>query len=303
MYSRKMVQSSKQRVLKVTWERCCDLAWKASRRSLHRDHTSVLARDVQGAKATPNRGRGRQGAQARKNWPPRLHENPQCFVTCQKELKMSGCISEKKSGCISEKKLGCISDPHASIDYLGLNPVSKDASSKVAFNPKSTPHNSDNLNLDWCGPTFGQGRPQLSHIASPPKLHGPAVSASTAEEPTNKFSRPRVETKSGEIWVNHPVLGKAIVSIPRSFFPKFLWCEHLQYVTPSPHKQSGQKARQAQCWPPHLQSFDPSDSSIVSFQEKKESSLGMSLSQNRVPVNLMVYWVYCISPTNVDLLF
>ena len=113
MYSRKMVQSSKHRVLKVTWERCCDLAWKASRRSLHRDHTSVLARDVQGAKATPNRGRGRQGAQARKNWPPRLHENSQCFVTCQKELKMSGCISEKKSGCISEKKLGCISDPHA----------------------------------------------------------------------------------------------------------------------------------------------------------------------------------------------
>ena len=113
MYSRKMVQSSKQRVLKVTWERCCDLAWKASRRSLHRDHTSVLARDVQGAKATPNRGRERQGAQARKNWPPRLHENSQCFVTCQKELKMSGCISEKKSGCISEKKLGCISDPHA----------------------------------------------------------------------------------------------------------------------------------------------------------------------------------------------
>ena len=66
MYSRKMVQSTKQRVLKVTWERCCDLAWKASRRSLHRDHTSVLARDVQGAKATPNRGRERQGAQARK---------------------------------------------------------------------------------------------------------------------------------------------------------------------------------------------------------------------------------------------
>ena len=113
MYSRKMVQSSKQRVLKVTWERCCDLAWKASRRSLHRDHTSVLARDVQGAKATPNRGRGRQGAQARKNWPPRLHENSQCFVTCHKKLKMSGCISEKKSGCISEKKSGCISDPHA----------------------------------------------------------------------------------------------------------------------------------------------------------------------------------------------
>ena len=113
MYSRKMVQSSKQRVLKVTWERCCDLAWKASRRSLHRDHTSVLARDVQGAKATPNRGRGRQGAQARKNWPPPSHEKSQCFVTCQKELKISGCISEKKSGCISEKKLGCISDPHA----------------------------------------------------------------------------------------------------------------------------------------------------------------------------------------------
>ena len=113
MYSRKMFQSSKQRVLKVTWERCCDLAWKASRRSLHRDHTSVLARDVQGAKATPNRGRGRQGAQARKNWPPQFHENSQCFVTFQKELKMSGCISEKKSGCISEKKSGCISDPHA----------------------------------------------------------------------------------------------------------------------------------------------------------------------------------------------
>ena len=89
------------------------LAWKASRRSLHRDHTSVLARDVQGAKATPNRGRERQGAQARKNWPPQLHENSQCFVTFQKELKMSGCISEKESGCISEKKLGCISDPHA----------------------------------------------------------------------------------------------------------------------------------------------------------------------------------------------
>ena len=113
MYSRKMFQSSKQRVLKVTWERCCDLAWKASRRSLHRDHSSVLARDVQGAKATPNRGRGRQGAQARKNWPPQLHENSQCSVTFQKELKMSGCISEKKSGCISEKKSGCISDPHA----------------------------------------------------------------------------------------------------------------------------------------------------------------------------------------------
>ena len=117
MYSRKMVQSSKHRVLKVTWERCCDLAWKASRRSLHRDHTSVLARNFQGAKATPNRGRGRQGAQARKNWPPRLHENSQCFVTCHKKLKMSGCISEKKWGCISEKKLGCISDPHAFHNY------------------------------------------------------------------------------------------------------------------------------------------------------------------------------------------
>ena len=105
MYSRKMFQSSKQRVLEVTWGRCCDLAWKASRRSLHRDHTSVLARDVQGAKATPNRGRGRQGAQARKNWPRQFHENSQCFVTFQKELKMSGCKSEKKSGCIS--------DPHA----------------------------------------------------------------------------------------------------------------------------------------------------------------------------------------------
>ena len=117
MYSRKLVQSSKQRVLKVTWERCCDLAWKASRRSLHRDHTSVLARNVQGAKATPNRGRRRQGAQARKNWPPRLHENSQCFVTCHQKMKMSGCISEKKSGCISEKKLGCISDPHADAQH------------------------------------------------------------------------------------------------------------------------------------------------------------------------------------------
>ena len=66
MYSRKMFQSSKQRVLKVTWERCCDLAWKASRRSLHRDHTSVLARDVQGAKATPNRAKRAPGCTSEK---------------------------------------------------------------------------------------------------------------------------------------------------------------------------------------------------------------------------------------------
>ena len=66
MYSRKMFQSSKQRVLEVTGERCCDLAWKASRRSLHRDHTSVLARDVQGAKATPNRAKRAPGCTSEK---------------------------------------------------------------------------------------------------------------------------------------------------------------------------------------------------------------------------------------------
>ena len=61
-----MFQSSKRRVLEVTWERCCDLAWKASRRSLHRDHTSVLARDVQGAKATPNRAKRAPGCTSEK---------------------------------------------------------------------------------------------------------------------------------------------------------------------------------------------------------------------------------------------
>ena len=78
MYSRKMFQSSKRRVLEVTWERCCDLAWKASRRSLHRDHTCVLARDVQkfapcqatangkGAKATPNRAKRAPGCTSEK---------------------------------------------------------------------------------------------------------------------------------------------------------------------------------------------------------------------------------------------
>ena len=66
MYSRKMFQSSKRRVVEVTWKRCCDLAWKASRRSLHRDHTSVLARDVQGANATPNRAKRAPGCTSEK---------------------------------------------------------------------------------------------------------------------------------------------------------------------------------------------------------------------------------------------
>ena len=66
MYSKKMFQSNKRGVLEVTWERCCDLAWKASRRSLHRDHTSVLARDVQGAKATPNRAKRAPGCTSEK---------------------------------------------------------------------------------------------------------------------------------------------------------------------------------------------------------------------------------------------
>ena len=73
MCSRKMFQSSKRRVLEKTWERCCDLARKAWRRSLHRDQTCVLARDVQkfapcqatangkGAKATPNRAKRAPG--------------------------------------------------------------------------------------------------------------------------------------------------------------------------------------------------------------------------------------------------
>jgi hypothetical protein len=75
-----------------------------------------------------------------------------------------------------------------------------------------------------------------------------------------------VGEKNGKDGNPSPILGKTHRKIhTKIVLSKVLL---LQYVTSSPHKQTGQQARQAQCWPPHLQSFDPSDSSIVSFQQK-----------------------------------
>ena len=114
MYSRTMFQS-KRRVLEVTWERCCDLAWKASRRSLHRDHTSVLARDVQGAKATPNRAKRAPGCPSEKKMTSSIAQEFPMFRSISERVEDVRVHKREKIKAYKREKSGCISDPHAYI--------------------------------------------------------------------------------------------------------------------------------------------------------------------------------------------